>query len=183
MPSALVETIAGPYNGAYNSQPIGLTETGFQLRFAAEKQIINQSHLYGDTILDAVYRGGNCILSFVCIEFNKANVRSMLWPYGPPASVTTEPNGYGFLGTIGRMDVGSSIAKSMILTAVTGTTAVASPATMTFGAAVRAEGSENDYMLGPVQRTVPVNLRLYPYSVTDPSGFAAGSYEVWFEET
>lgn len=178
--------IAGPYNGTYNAEALGLTEDGFEIRLRAEKELINQTHLYGDSVIDAVYRGGNCLIAFVVSEFAKVQTLGALWPYGPANSSTTSAVtpavGYGFLGTIGRCDVGSSIYKAMVLTAVAGTTAAASPATMTASQVIKAEAQDTQYMLAPRHRKTPLVLRAYPYTVTNPAGYATGTYEVWFTQ-
>lgn len=178
---SLVETIAGPYNGAYNSQTVGLTEGGMQVRFRPEKQLVNKSHLYGDTILDSIYTGMNAMLTFRCIEFAKAIAYGMAWPFGAQNSGNVPVQGY--LGKVGMMDVGSNLTKAMILTAVAGTTAAAAPASLTASKSILAENADIDYMLAPVQRTVPIALRLYPYTTTNPSGFPSGTYEVFYTQT
>ena len=178
--------ISGPYNGTYNAESIGLTEDGFEVRLRAEKDLINMTHLYGDSVIDAVYRGGNCLLAFVVSEWAKATALGMMWPYGPANSGTTSSVapavGYGFIGTVGRCDVGSSLYKAVVLTAVSGTTAASSPATFTASQAIKAEAHDTQYMLAPRHRKTPIVLRLYPYTVTNPSNYASGTYEVWFTQ-
>lgn len=178
----IADGIAGPYNATYDSSTVGQTDRGFEIRLRAEKQLYNQTHLYGDTIIDAVYRGGNCLISFVCNEWNKMNAKGLIWPYGPNGATTVAPR-FGFLGTIGRMDSGSSLAKALVLTAVAGTTAAASPATLTSNQTILAEGADVAFMMAPMVRTVPLVLRAYPYTVTGPAGMATGTYEVFFIQT
>lgn len=174
--------IAGPYNATWNSIAQGLVERGFDIRLRAEKEVIADTHLYGDTILDAVYRGGNCMIAFTGMEDFKQGDSRVSWPYGPVATGSPINPGFGFLGGIGRMDHASSLALALVLTAVAGTTAAASPATLTATNTIRAEGSESQRMFGPTLRKHPVVLRCYPYQVTNPTGYAAGTYEIWFAQ-
>lgn len=175
---ALGTFIAGPYTSAYASSSLGMAQDGFQIRLRNEKELVNQSDIYGDTILDSVYRGGNCTVSLVGIEFGKMGQKSAIWPFGELNNSSLPA--MGFLGTVGYMDVGSSLYAALVLTAVAGTTAAATPATMTANQAVMAEQTEIEYAMTSRLRTVPLTMRLYPYTVTNPSGMPSGTYEVWF---
>ena len=186
--------IAGPYTNIYNSISAGLTENGFEIRFRPELQLVNQSDIYGDTILDSIYRGGNCLMSFTCIEWGKTLANALIWPYAAAKAASPYLATQGFMGTVGKMTIGSTLHKTTLLTAVgaagqpTGqmagtTTATATPATFEALNSALAEGSDVAYMMTSRLRTVPVVLRLYPYTKTDPTGFAVGAYEVWFLTT
>ncbi|MEM4360033.1 MAG: hypothetical protein QXT45_05855 [Candidatus Bilamarchaeaceae archaeon] len=165
--------------------PIGLVEKGFEVRLRAEKELITDTQIYGDTVIDAVYRGGNCFMSMVCMEWGWAIRTGMHWPYGPVITAGT-PNpirplaAIGFLGTHGRMDVGSGLFGAVTLTALNGTTAAATPAIFQAIRAVRMEGDEARWMFGATLRRVPVTLRLYPYYVNNPNGYPPGNYEAFF---
>lgn len=173
---ALGTFIAGPYSATYATIALGLTEDGFELRFRPEKQLVNQSDLYGDTILDAVYRGGNYMMAYNMIEYGSAVAAGVQWPYGP--AVSTIPVD-GVMGTVGMMDVASTKAKATILTAIAGTTAAATPATLTASQSILAEGSEVSLQFVSKLRTVPIAKRLYPYSANAPQQ-TSGSQVAWF---
>lgn len=170
--------IAGPYTSTYASTSLGLTQDGFMVRLRPEKELVNQSDIYGDTILDAVYRGGNCTVSLIGIEFSAMNAKGGVWPFGEANNSSVAA--MGFLGTVGFMDVASSMFKALVLTAVAGTTAASTPATMTASQAIMAEQSETEYQMTSRLRTVPLTMRLYPYTTTNPSGMPSGTYEIWF---
>lgn len=175
---ALGTFIAGPYTSTYASSTLGMMQDGFMIRLRPEKDVVNQSDIYGDTILDAVYRGGNCMVQCLGIEFAKAAQKSAIWPYGEQNNSSLPA--FAFLGTVGFMDVGSSLYAALLLTAVAGTTAASTPATMSAAQAIMAEQAETEYQKTSRLRTVPLTLRLYPYNATNPSGMPSGTYEVWF---
>jgi len=173
--------IAGPYAGTYNAGALGLTQDGFEVRLRAEHELIADSDVYGQSVIDMVYRGGNCLVSMLGIEFGKMGNKSAIWPYGAINNTTLgSVPAFGFMGTVGRLAVGSSMIKAFVLTAISGTTAAASPATMTANQAIQADGAEAQYMMTSRNRVVPLTLRLLPYTTTDPAGMPTGTYEVWF---
>jgi len=166
--------IAGPYTGTHGVSgtplDIGMTEDGFNIRFRVEKQVIAQSAIYGDCILDAVYRGGNCALSYLSMEFNKSMLNGFAW-YQNAVGVANQ----GKMGTVGTMDVASSKALYTILTSVSGTTAASSPATLTNIQSALIEGHELNWSMTSRLKTQPIMARLYPYT--------ASSIEVWYAVT
>lgn len=170
--------IAGPYSSTYDSTDLGIMQDGYEVRLRPSIDLVDQSDIYGDSVIDGVYRGGNCLISMVGLEFTQLLAKSALWPYG--ALNTSSLPALGFMGSIGTMLVGSNKSKSTVLTALTGRTASAAPATMTATQAVMADGSETAYLMTSRNRTSPLVLRCLPYDVTNPSGMPSGTYEVWF---
>lgn len=167
--------IAGPYSAtnlvpAGSALDIGLTEDGFNIRFRIEKQVIGQTALYGDSILDAVYRGGNASLSYLSLEFNKSLLNGVAW-YQNAVGVANQ----GKMATVGTMDIGSTKAGSTVLTAISGTTAAASPATLTSLQCALIEGHELNWTKTSRLKTQPIMQRLYPYT--------ASAVEVWYTVT
>lgn len=91
------------------------------------------------------------------IEYDAAGVATAMWPYN--ATKWT-------MGTVGRTDVGSSLVKQIVLTAVAGTPAAAAPATMTFPKSILREGFPIELLFAPDLREVPLQFRIYPDSTT-----------------
>ena len=167
--------IAGPYTATHTvpsgtALDMGMTEDGINIRFRVEKQVIGQSAIYGDSILDAVYRGGNCSLSYLSMEFNKSLLNGAAW-YQNTVGVANQ----GKMATIGTLDVGSTKALSTVLTAVAGTTAAASPATFTALQTALIEGHELNWTMTSRLKTQPIMMRMYPYTVS--------ASEVWYTVT
>lgn len=162
---ALASLISGPYSGTWNSTDVGQQEDGFRLRQQVNKQTV-RSNSYGDSAIDAVYRGGDCFLIFTGIEF--LVMKAVMWPYGA----------FGVMGQVGRLDVGSSIAQAAVLTAVSGTTAYAASgavATLTATQSIVDENLNAEMAFASRLRVVPVTMRLYPYT--------SSSNTVWFTVT
>lgn len=162
---ALASLIAGPYSGTWNSTDVGQQEDGFRLRQQVNKSLV-RSNSYGDSAIDAVYRGGDCFLIFTGIEF--LAMKAVMWPFGS----------FGVMGQVGRLDVGSTIAKAAVLTAVSGTTAYSESgavATLTASQTIVDENLNAEMAFASRLRVVPVTMRCYPYS-------SAGSV-IWFSVT
>lgn len=156
--------IAGPYSATWNSVASGMLKTGFEIRLKIEKNLVEESQLYGRSVLDAVYAGANCFCGFTLIEWSKAVLTGLLGPYGAAGGNVLFTT-LGGLGTVGVMDSGSGYAKPLVLTSIAGTTAAASPATLTSAQTALAEGNDISWMMDLQNREVPIVLRLYPTTV------------------
>lgn len=171
---ALVSTVAGFYNATYDSagatdaESLGETEDGFRLRWQFEKEPI-RCDKFGDSIFDAVYRGGNCYLTLTGIQYTSLLNSEALWTYD---------TAFGESGVVGRSDTttGARIAGPLVLTAGSGTTAAAAPATLTGGESIVREGTGADLQMANRLRRVPLEFRLYLYD----SGSSAWA---WFVTT
>lgn len=157
----LVSVIGGRYSGTYNSSNVGITETGYELQQSWEAELIDETDAYGQSIVDAFYRGGNCYLQFQSKEYAAG-----IAPFWPWATM-------GAMGTIGRL--ASAIAAAMVLTNTAGTPAAGSPATLTGGSSILAPNFPGSLLYNSKARNVPVRLLLLPYI---PS-----SVPVWFVQT
>lgn len=159
---ALISTVAGYYTKTWNAVSVGETQDGFMLRYQFNKELITADR-YGDSVFDAVYRGGNAFLTVVGIQYNQAITSGAVWPYS-----TT-----GLSGTIGRSDAttGSEIAKTTVLTAGSGTTAAASPATLTSLLSILREDTGSEFNMNNRLRKVPLEFRLYLHSTGSGNGW------------
>ncbi len=160
---ALASCISGPYSATWNSSDVGQQEDGFRLRQSVNKQVV-RSNTYGDSAIDAVYRGGDVFLSFTGIEYVAA--KAVLWPYGS----------FGAMGQVGRLDQGSSLVQSTVLTAASGTPAAATPATLTCAKSIVDENLNSELLFASRLRVVPITMRCYPYD--NGSGTI-----IWFSTT
>lgn len=165
--------VAGPYTGVWNNQNLGLVKEGFEIRMRISKNLVDQSNVYGQTVLDAVYDGMNCFIGYTLIEWFKGVLAGLVMPYANALlqSSSMSMANLGMLGTVGRMDVGSTLSWPLILTAVSGTTAASSPASLTAAQASIAEETDIGFMFNTRNREVPMLLRLYPYTLTSNDRF------------
>jgi hypothetical protein len=148
---ALASITAGPYQGAWNSTSVGQSSDGFRLRYSVSKEVV-RSDLYGESVIDAVFRGADVFLIWMGIEYQYA--LAPFWPYGA----------FGVAGQAGTLDVGSGLSASMVLTVVTGTTAVGAPNTLTGSQAIIDENFNGELAFRSGARMPPLTMRFYPYS-------------------
>lgn len=147
--------ICGQFTVTYNSVALGIFEgdagsPGIE-RINHGAPIAN-TDAYGKTMLDYIYQGVDYVFSGVCMEY-KAGPIAAWYPWSATA---------GALGTIGRLAYAVSLA--LVLTAVSGTPAAATPATLTASRAIIPPTDTSKIMFGPMVRTVPLRLQLLPYT-------------------
>lgn len=157
------EFIAGAYTATYNAKALGQTADGFRLSHQFFKRLIT-GDAGGDTPQDGIYRGKEQNLSMRLIEADKAGIPDLIDPYA--ATVGTPWT----LGQVGLLDVygaggGAPVSrcKSMVLTAVTGTSAATdTQATITLPLSIIAENFPIEILLAPDLREYPLRMRIYP---------------------
>jgi len=146
--------IAGRYTATFNSLALGQTADGYRLSFQAFKRLVT-GDMYAESPQDAIFRGMEMFLAYRLVEYDAAGVESVFWPWD--STIWS-------MGEVGRMDVASSLVKSMVLTAVSGTPAATSPATFTASKTCLAEGFPVELLYAPDLREVPIRQRIYPTS-------------------
>jgi hypothetical protein len=154
--------IAGKYTATFGATPgaLGQSKDGIRLNHTIFKQLITGDN-FAQAPQNAVYQGAECFVQWTLIEYNAAKVLALLFPYA------ATPGTYLDMGVIGRLDVldvalTNNISQQLILTALAGTPAAASPATITLPLTVLAEGFPVEILMAPALREVPIRLRVYP---------------------
>lgn len=158
-------------NGPAGSTPAGKTETASGVdrdlglvegvktisRTVEGKDI--RADLYGDTVIDGIYRGGQMFVSMIFKEWT-VQVQDALWPFGG------DSGDFGRVGTVG--DLMTNLSGEMTLTAATGTPAggVANSNIITLHSAIISPGHSYDVPLGNDERDVPIVFRCYPILVS-----------------
>jgi len=146
--------IAGRYTATWNSLALGQTADGFRSSHSIFKRLIT-GDAFAQAPQDAIYQGAEVFMAGRLIQYDAAAMPTIMWPY---ASTFLD------MGIIGRADVGTSLAKSLILTAISGTPAAAAPATLTLPNSILAEGFPIELLFAPDLREVPLRMRVYPNS-------------------
>lgn len=145
--------IAGRYSATYGGDALGQTQDGIRLIHSVFKRLIT-GDAGGQTPQNAVYQGMEAFVQYTLLEYNAAGAAAALWPYG---------SGYlNASATIGSLD--SSHAKPLVLTALDGTPAASTPASITLPNVILAEGFPVEILFAPDLRTVPIRQRIYPDS-------------------
>lgn len=147
---ALGSFIAGAYTGTLNSVALGICDEGYELQVEMHQETINQTDIFGDTMIDWVYRGMDFFLQAEFMEY-KAGPVAASFPYGA----------LGVQGVIGRL--ASDIATSLVLTATTGTPAAATPATLTASKAILAPNWSSRASFHSRLRRLPVRFSLLAF--------------------
>jgi hypothetical protein len=144
--------IAGAYTGTLNAVALGITDEGFNVQWEPKVQAIEKSDVYGEMLIDGVYRGTNHFIQTEFLEY-KAGSMAAAYPYGS----------MGVQGVVGRLM--SNIATALVLTSTAATPAVATPATLTASKAILAPGSNPQAQYNSRLRTLPVRMALLPDDV------------------
>lgn len=153
---ALDVFVAGRYTNAYNSVDVGISTDGVELQQDSAAEFIDRTDAYGDSIIDWVYRGGNVFLQYEAKAY-KAGSITPFWPWGALGvmqAVGTTP------APIGRL--ASDVAAATVLTALAGTPAASSPATLTASKSILAPNNPARLLFSSRLRTVPVRLQSLP---------------------
>jgi hypothetical protein len=152
---------AGGYTATWNNLACGQTAQGYRLSHQFFKRIITGDSM-AEAPQDAVYRGAEMHIQFNLIEYAKAAIQTIMWPYAA----------YLTMGVVGRLDVQQAIVKSLNLTAVAGTTAAFAqgPATLSLLYTILAEGFPVELLMAPDLKEVPIRMRIYPYEGTGVFG-------------
>lgn len=144
--------VSGRYTGTWNALAIGQTADGLRVMHQFFKRLIT-GDAYADAPQDAVYRGAAVMIGWQSIESDAAAIATASWPY----SATKWD-----MGVIGRTDVGSAVAKSLVLTSTANTPAATKPATWTGLLSILAENFPVEILKAPDLREVPMRMRIYP---------------------
>lgn len=163
---ALGVFVAGRYSGTFDSADVGITGNGYNIQQDTELEAIAETDAYGLSVIDGVFRGGQCFCDYSSKEY-KAGSLAATWPYGGTIG------GAGVLGILinpgaGNTPIGilaSDLAKAFVLTSTAGTPAATSPATLTGTLALLAANSNLGLMFNSKLREVPTRLRFYPDDV------------------
>jgi len=154
---AAIETnfIAGHFTATYDGTTLGITDSGYTLEWQFSMEPITGDK-YGDTVIDGIYRGGNCFLSAVFNQAELAEIKNAAWAWASEVE--------GALGTVGLLATG--LAKALVLTDVDGLPSAGSPATLTASNAILAPGFNVSKLFGTSLRRVPLRFQLLPFGVT-----------------
>jgi hypothetical protein len=146
--------IGGPYTLVHGSTPVsvGLLQDG--IRITTEFSLAPFSgDQYGDSVLGAFYRGGNTFVSFGGLEYT-----SML-----PSVFQQSAGTPGRMGLVGR-EIESQFAQPVVASAVSGTPAATSPATVT--ASKAGMTGQANWEMASRLRTLSVQMQLFPYTAS-----------------
>lgn len=161
MAAGLIVPVSGPYIGTWSGAALGTqNDDGFVLIGSYQGQEINQSDLYGMTLMEAIWRGLNWRLRFRGLEWNKPGILSALQAFGSSGAAATS-----FTPTLQSIgDRWSKFSQALVLTAVLGAYPPTLPTTLTALSAIIAPQSNVEHMMTSKMREAPLEMVLLPYS-------------------
>lgn len=144
----IVAPIAGAYTGTWNSVALNYTRQGFSLNFTQKAERIEETDLYGLSLIDMVYRGATLSIDMIGKIYG-AGTTGPLWPWTATFGVV-----YAAATPIARL--ATTVAQALVLTAVAGTPAAASPATLTAAKAIISPDNNMQVVFNSTLREVPL---------------------------
>jgi len=160
--------IAGRMSAAYNSVDVGMTRQGHEIEVQLKADLIDETDLYGLTMVDAVMRGGDAFYNAVFREYKAGPISILTRPFGGTLGLLT--NAANPIGTLL-----SDKAQALVLTATAGTPAALTPATLTASKAILAENYPVKIVHDSRLKELPIRMRLFPY--------VSGSDTIFFSTT
>ena len=159
--------VAGAYTGSYTKtgdtlRSLGLTEKGFMLRWTYVTDDVDNTDSYGQgTLIEQFYQGVNVWIGGIFKEYTQGT----LYAVGAYQTLIAPTGVASFLlGTIGR--AATNVGGPVVLTAVSGTPAASSPATLTAAMAIPDKGQQTEMLFGPTHRTIPFLFRIIPTTIS-----------------
>jgi hypothetical protein len=146
--------VAGRYTSTYSAVDTGIAEEGYNLEQGSKAEMIAQSDAYGESAIDAIYRGGDVFVDFLGLGY-KAGAITPFWPWGALGVMLTAA------APLGRL--ASAVASAHVLTAVANTPAAAAPASLTGTLAILAPNTSARLLYNSKLRKVPIRLQYFPY--------------------
>jgi hypothetical protein len=151
--------VSGPYTAVWNALPLGVqADDGYQLTATLQGQEVNESDVYGLTLIEAIWRGLNWRCIFRGLEWNKSGLLSILQMFGQTgAAGTFNPT----LANIG--DRWSKYSQALVLTAILGSPPT-TPQSLTALTAGVAPNSQSAFNLTSKLREAPFEMVFLPYT-------------------
>jgi hypothetical protein len=157
---AVEQFVVGSYAATYDGTSTGITRNGYRITHDQKAEAIEQSDVYGKTMLDAIWQGANVSCEFTCMAFVKG--LPVLNPFTAALfTLWTTANPMGRLF--------SDLAKALVLTVTANTPAAAvgvGPSTLTASKAILAPNYSATYAYDNTLRELPLRLQFLPYTST-----------------
>ena len=158
--------VAGRYSSTYAAASLGITTRGYELDVQFKQEVIDESDLYGLSLIDLCLRGADVHLSMLCKEWI-AGTKALLWAIGGGSF------GKIFTAAVPCGVFAYDLSAALVLTATANTPAAASPATLTASKAFPAANFNPKVLFDSRLRELPLRVVLFPYaSSTDTIAFS-----------
>lgn len=149
---AITSPIAGAYTGVHNSIPLLYTRQGYNLHFTHKAERIEETDLYGLSLIELIYRGAQLTIDTICKVYGANSVGALSpWMLGLAL-------GNVYTAGLPISQLGSAAARPLVLTAVPFTPAAvaAAPATLTVAKSIISPDQDFTLIFNSVLREVPL---------------------------
>lgn len=164
---ALGTFIAGRFSATWSASDVGYTAEGYTIEQTYLSEALDKTDAWGDTMIDGVYRGGNCFCQYRSKEYKTG-------AFGPLVGMGAAIGQIAATATpIGRLL--TAMSQAFVLTATANTPAAATPATLTATQAILAPNYPVSLLYDSRVRDVPIRLQFLP-------ALATGTLS-WFTQT
>lgn len=148
--------IAGPYSWKFDTSQLGVTDDAVRVTEMTSADIVTGDNL-GDTIQDAINRGGNLLISMVLQEANRAGLDKLFQTHGNATKEWTLLN----LNKVGCLLAAN--AKALVATAINDCTQFQ---IITFHSVMVAPGFDIQRIFGSRLSNIPIQLLCLPVTTT-----------------
>lgn len=150
--------IAGAYTATWAGTALNYTRQGFTLNYTIKAERIEETDLYGLSLIELVYRGLQMTIDTICKVYAGGPVGVL------QAFVTTFGQSWNPTNPIGTL--GTARAGSLVLTAVASTSAATSPATLTCLKSIPSPDNNFQLIFNSVLREVPLKWDILTHEPT-----------------
>jgi hypothetical protein len=145
---AIVAPVAGAYTGTWNAVALNYTRQGFNIGMVQKAERVEETDLYGETLIELIYRGAAVTVDTICKVYANA-LRAVFWPW-------TGTLGAVYTAALPIAQLGSAQTAALVLTSVANTPAASTPATLTVGKAILSPGQNMAIIFNSMLREVPM---------------------------
>ena len=147
---AITAPLAGAYTTLYGGNALGYTRQGFNLNFVQKGERIEETDLYGLSLIEIIGRGSQMTIDTIC-KLWFSSTYGALWPWA-----STFGNVYTAAAPISRQ--ASSIGGAIVMTVVANTPAAvaASPTSLTATKSILSPDQNLQVIFNSVHREVPL---------------------------
>lgn len=155
---AITAPIAGAYTTTWAGAALNYTRQGFNLNYTIKAEKLEETDIYGLSLIEMVYRGAQLIIDCICKVYGAG-------PTGVLAAfVTTFGQVWNPTNPIGML--ATTKAGSLVMTAVASTSAAASPATLTCLKSIVSPDNNFQIVFNSVIREVPLKFEILTHEPT-----------------
>jgi hypothetical protein len=161
----IAQLVSGRYSALFAArggalQDLGIMDDpGYRLSITPSLELVTNTDAYADSVIDAIFRGINCVLDFTCLEWKAGPLRAL----NQFSAQAFNPVGNNQFQIGIHAQLATNSQGAIIFSSTTGTPSEFAPATITFPQVCFHEGFDFGWMLNSRLRKLPMRFRNFPY--------------------